>query len=170
MEQHSNLQTISFEALVQAIAEQLLAHNLYLAVAESCTGGWLAQALTAIPGSSTWFERGFVTYSNASKQEMLGVHANTLESYGAVSPQVVKEMVQGAILHSHAQVAVAVTGIAGPAGGTPEKPVGTVWFGFVGPKFSPQTTQQIFVGDRNQIRGQAVEFALTSLLKLLSSV
>src|SRR5665647_2559878 len=112
--------------LATLVGARLKVQSLMLATAESCTGGWVAQVATAIAGSSDWFERGFVTYSNAAKQEMLGVGAGTLAKYGAVSEQTAREMAAGALAHSRAQVAVAITGIAGPAGGSPDKPVGTV--------------------------------------------
>lgn len=153
--------------LAQSLGEALIKRHLILATAESCTGGWIAQVLTSIAGSSSYFERGFVTYSNAAKQEMLGVSEKTLIDYGAVSEQVATEMAQGALLYSHACVSVAVTGIAGPNGGTSAKPVGTVWFGFAGPDFSLKTAHQLFSGDRTVIRLQAVEFALATLLKLI---
>ncbi len=116
------------EALAQELGAALLAKGWRLAGAESCTGGWAAQACTAIAGSSAWFERGFVTYSNEAKQELLGVRAETLAAHGAVSEATAREMAGGALAHSRAQCAYAITGIAGPAGGSPDKPVGTVWF------------------------------------------
>jgi len=130
-----------------------------LVTAESCTGGGLAYAITAIPGSSKWFERGFVTYSNESKQELLGVSSNTLEKYGAVSEQTVIEMAHGALRNSHADFSIAITGIAGPDGGTAEKPVGTVWFAW-GTKDKIQSQLKFFQGDRKSIREQAIEYAL----------
>ena len=114
--------------LAAKVGETLKSHGLMLATAESCTGGGVAQAITEVAGSSAWFERGFVTYSNLSKQQMLGVRETTLRQHGAVSEMTVREMVEGALQHSTAQVALAVSGIAGPDGGTAEKPVGTVWF------------------------------------------
>ncbi len=114
--------------LAARVGEALKAQGLMLSTAESCTGGWIAQALTAVPGSSNWFERGFVTYTYISKREMLGVSQDTLSTHGAVSEQTVREMVTGALANSHAQIAVSVSGTAGPAGGTPDKPVGTVCF------------------------------------------
>src|SRR5690349_23776495 len=114
--------------LAERVGRALLARNLMIATAESCTGGWIAEAITSVPGSSSWFERGFVTYTYISKREMVGVRGETLEKHGAVSEPVVCEMVLGAIQASHAQVGIAVSGIAGPSGGTTEKPVGTVCF------------------------------------------
>ena len=116
------------DMLAAQVGGALKAHGLMLATAESCTGGGVAQAVTAIAGSSAWFERGFVTYSNQSKQQMLGVTEATLIGHGAVSEATVRAMVAGALQHGAAQVALAVSGIAGPDGGTPDKPVGTVWF------------------------------------------
>lgn len=137
-----------------------------LATAESCTGGLIAAACTALPGSSAWFERGFVTYTNAAKTELLGVDAALIEANGAVSEKVARAMAFGAIRHSHAQVSVAVTGVAGPTGGSADKPVGTVWFGFsVGGLLSSEV--QRFDGDRAQVRAATVAHALTRLLQLL---
>jgi nicotinamide-nucleotide amidase len=138
-------------------------HQIKLVTAESCTGGGLAQAITAIPGSSGWFERGFVTYSNASKQELLGVKSSTLETYGAVSEQTAIEMAEGALRASHAQLSIAITGIAGPDGGSADKPVGTVWFAWSLNNVT-QSELQLFSGDRLSIREQAVIFALEKLL------
>lgn len=143
--------------------------KLILATAESCTGGLVAQIITSVAGSSNWFERGFVTYSNAAKQEMLGVQLLTLERFGAVSAETAREMAEGALCHSHAQVSLAVTGVAGPDGGTKEKPVGTVWFAWAGIGYTTQTQQQLFSGDRTSIREQAAEFALQGLMLLLKN-
>ena len=112
--------------LAEDVGSELKRRKLMLATAESCTGGWISEAVTRVPGSSDWFDRGFVTYTYLSKREMLGVNEATLEKHGAVSEEVVREMARGALEHSHAQVAVAVSGVAGPGGGTPDKPVGTV--------------------------------------------
>lgn len=127
-----------------------------LALAESCTGGMAAQYITAIPGSSTWFERGFVTYSNESKIEMLGVSPTTLERHGAVSEQTARAMALGALNHSHADVAAAITGIAGPDGGTPDKPVGTVCFAWTDRSGAIASATILFKGDRNTVRKQSV--------------
>jgi nicotinamide-nucleotide amidase len=140
-------------------------NQIKLVTAESCTGGGLAYAITAIPGSSNWFERGFVTYSNESKQELLGVNASTLEQYGAVSEQTAIEMAQGALQTSHADISMAITGIAGPDGGTTEKPVGTVWFAW-GTTKKIQSQLKLFQGDRESIREQAIEFALQTLIEI----
>ncbi len=142
---------------------------MMLATAESCTGGGIAQALTDISGSSAWFERGFVTYANAAKVEMLGVRKATLDAYGAVSEATVREMAEGALAHSHADVAVSVSGVAGPTGGTPEKPVGTVWFGWALRNGSVHTRLHQLSGDRAAVRAQSVEIALQGVLDLLAS-
>lgn len=148
----------------------LKAQGLMLATAESCTGGWVAQAVTAVPGSSQWFERGFVTYTYISKREMLGVSQDTLSAHGAVSEQTVREMVTGALANSHAQIAVAISGTAGPDGGTAEKPVGTVCFAWGVKNGEPKSATRHFPGDREMVRRGAVEFALEGVLKLLPVV
>ena len=153
--------------LSQQLANALLQQQKQLAVAESCTGGWLAKCLTDIAGSSRWFERGFVTYSNAAKQEMLGVLPATLQQEGAVSEAVVHEMAAGAIRHSAADIAVAISGIAGPGGGTPDKPVGTVCFGLAIKEKVYQPDTQYFEGDREAVRRQSVAYALSRLLHVL---
>jgi nicotinamide-nucleotide amidase len=154
-------------ALTEQLAALLLQKGLRLATAESCTGGLIAGACTDLSGSSNWFERGFITYSNDAKTEMLGVDAALIERRGAVSEQVVHAMVQGALTHSHAEVAVAVTGVAGPTGGSRAKPVGTVWFGFAVPG-QLITEQQHFAGDRAAVRAATVRHALTRLAELLA--
>ena len=151
------------------IASFLLNNQLKLATAESCTGGMIAAACTDLAGSSAWFERGFVTYSNEAKTQMLGVTASLITQHGAVSEEVVRAMVQGAIAHSRAQVAVAVTGVAGPTGGSAAKPVGTVWFGFATPA-GVVTEMQRFAGDRADVRAATVQHAFQRLLALLSSL
>jgi nicotinamide-nucleotide amidase len=153
--------------LATLVGARLKAQSLTLATAESCTGGWVAQAATAIAGSSDWFERGFVTYSNAAKQEMLGVGAGTLAKHGAVSEQTAREMAAGALTHSRAQVAVAITGIAGPAGGSPDKPVGTVCFAWSRQNRALVAQTRHFEGDRASVRRQAVIAALQGVLELL---
>ncbi|WP_415895170.1 nicotinamide-nucleotide amidase [Neptuniibacter sp. PT34_22] len=150
------------------IAEKLQANNLFIATAESCTGGWVAQEITAIPGSSAWFDCGFVTYSNMSKQKMLGVSKDTLEQYGAVSAEVVTQMAMGALENSDAHISVATSGIAGPAGGSKEKPVGTVWFAWAEQGKSVRTKKYCFEGDRESVRKQAVSVALEGILQNLS--
>lgn len=154
-------------ALATRLGATLKAQGLALATAESCTGGWVAQALTAIAGSSDWFDRGFVTYSNAAKQEMLGVDSDTLARHGAVSEPTACEMAAGALVHSRAQVALAITGIAGPSGGSPEKPVGTVCFAWSRKDAAPIAQTRQFDGDRESVRHQSVVFALQTLLELL---
>jgi len=149
--------------LAQCVGQALQAQQKRLVTAESCTGGWIAQALTDVPGSSLWFDRGFVTYSNAAKIQMLGVKPETLEDYGAVSAQTVTEMVIGALLHSDADVAIAVTGIAGPEGGTEEKPVGTVFIAWASKVAGYKVIQESFSGDRQAIRRQTVLMALKGL-------
>lgn len=152
--------------LAKKVGQKLLEQKLLLVTAESCTGGWVAEAITSVPGSSEWFERGFVTYTNIAKQEMLGVKASTLEKFGAVSEETAREMAEGALKHSHADIALSVTGIAGPDGGSKEKPVGTVWFGWAGKNFDTIAKLKHFNGDREAIRSQAVEFVLSELLRL----
>jgi len=136
----------------------------FVTCAESCTGGWVAKSITDIAGSSDWFERGFVTYSNQAKTDMLGVKASTLEQHGAVSDLVVLEMAAGALKGAAADYAVAISGIAGPDGGTVQKPVGTVWFGFASRHRAPFAQQMHFAGERDEVRRQAVHFALKTLL------
>jgi nicotinamide-nucleotide amidase len=153
--------------LAEEVGTQLKEHGLMLTTAESCTGGWIAEAVTMISGSSEWFERGFVTYTYISKREMLGVRQETLGEHGAVSEETVREMVAGAIARSHAQVAVAVSGTAGPTGGTPEKPVGTVCFAWLAPGAEPASETRHFAGDREAVRRQAVAHALTGVLRAL---
>lgn len=150
--------------LAERLARVLLARGFKLAAAESCTGGWIAKCLTDIPGSSDWFERGFVTYSNSAKQDSLGVSAETLSLHGAVSEQTVREMAAGVLRHSQAQVALAVSGVAGPAGGSADKPVGTVWFGWAWPDRSVTAQCCHFDGDREAVRRAAVATALKGLL------
>jgi len=149
-----------------AVAQALLARGWMLATAESCTGGMIAAACTDLAGSSQWFERGFVTYSNAAKTDSLGVSAALIDAHGAVSEPVARAMAAGALAHSRAQAAVAVTGVAGPTGGSAEKPVGTVWFGFaVGGQVHTET--QRFAGDRAAVRAATVAHARQRLLALL---
>ena len=149
------------------VADLMLKKGLFLATAESCTGGLIAAACTDLAGSSAWFERGFVTYSNAAKTEMLGVDAALIDGHGAVSEAVVRAMATGALAHSHAQVAVAVTGVAGPSGGSADKPVGTVWLGFaLGGQVHAEC--QHFPGDRGAVRVATVQHALRRLTELLA--
>jgi nicotinamide-nucleotide amidase len=153
--------------LVERVALRLRAADRRLATAESCTGGWVAKACTDLAGSSQWFECGFVTYSNAAKIRDLGVFEGTLANHGAVSEATVREMAAGALRVSGADIAVAVSGIAGPDGGTPTKPVGTVWFGLAsrqGPQVGVVAEVQVFAGDRELIRRRSVERALQLVL------
>jgi nicotinamide-nucleotide amidase len=150
------------------VGEALSAHDWLLATAESCTGGGVAQAITEIAGSSAWFERGFITYANSAKIEMLGVRLATLDSYGAVSEMTVREMAIGALAHSQAQVSVAVSGIAGPTGGSTEKPVGTVWFAWAFPSDLVIAQRFLLLGTRAEVRQQAVNIALQGLLNQLN--
>jgi len=154
--------------LVEQLAAALKARGQMMATAESCTGGLIAGACTEISGSSDWFERGFVTYSNAAKSELLGVPAALIEAHGAVSEPVARAMVTGAVTHAPVQWAVAVTGIAGPTGGSAEKPVGTVWFGWATPK-GVFTEHQRFEGDRAAVRQATVAHALAGLLARVTS-
>lgn len=153
-------------ALASRVGHYLQHQGLLLVTAESCTGGWIAKLITDTAGSSSWFDRGFVTYSNAAKHELLEVPESVLADHGAVSAQAVAAMVRGALAHSHAQVAVAVSGIAGPAGGSPEKPVGTVWLGWGRDNAAPRTQHYRFAGDRDGVRRQAIAAALSGLLEL----
>ena len=155
------------ERVTEQLAQRLVERGEMLAAAESCTGGWLAKVCTDLPGSSAWFERGFVTYTNEAKQEMLGVAGVTLQAHGAVSEQAVAEMAAGALARSRAQLAVSISGIAGPGGGSEEKPVGTVCFGWARDG-ETVTERKVFDGDREAVRAQAVLHALQGLLKLLS--
>lgn len=157
------------EMASRALGERLAAAGLMLTTAESCTGGWLAKCVTDIPGSSAWFDRGFVTYSNAAKTDLLGVSPQTLAGHGAVSEPVVAEMAAGASTRAGAAVAVAISGVAGPGGGSADKPVGMVCFGFMLPGLGETCTRR-FVGDRDSVRRQAVAFALDRLLELLEQI
>lgn len=155
--------------LAELVAKALTLRGDMLVTAESCTGGGIAHTLTSIPGSSRWFERGFVTYSNAAKQELLGVPDDTLARYGAVSEETAIAMAQGALLNSHGHISVAVTGIAGPGGGSEDKPVGTVCIAWSIRNGETRTTRVVFDGDRDQVREQAILMALQGLLDMLES-
>ncbi|QQZ27727.1 nicotinamide-nucleotide amidase [Thiothrix subterranea] len=155
------------EALLAQVATALQARSWMLTTAESCTGGWIAKLCTDLTGSSAWFERGFVTYSNEAKQDMLGVPVATLAEHGAVSEAVTAAMATGALLHSRAQVAVSVSGIAGPGGGTATKPVGMVCFGWAAQGGKVRTATQYFEGDREAVRYQAVQYALQGVFQML---
>jgi len=152
------------EPLVGALAEKLTQRQMTCATAESCTGGWIAQTLTSVAGSSAWFECGFVTYSDVSKTRLLDVEKTLIRRFGAVSEQVARAMASGAVKHSPAQVAVSVTGIAGPTGGSAQKPVGTVVFGWLVPGMAdPDVEEVLFSGDRQGIRWDTVVHALEGL-------
>jgi len=154
--------------LASRVGAALKGRGLMLATAESCTGGGIAEAITRIPGSSAWFDCAFVSYSYEAKTSMLGVHRDILVDFGAVSEETVREMADGAIARSRAQVAVAVTGIAGPEGGMEDKPVGTVWFAWKLPKKPVITEVCHFIGDRAAVRNQSVVHALSKLLHNLT--
>lgn len=153
-------------ALVHQLADLLRRRGWMMATAESCTGGLIAGACTELAGSSDWFERGFVSYSNAAKTELLGVDAALIAAEGAVSEPVARAMAAGAVAHSHAQVAVAVTGVAGPGGGSAAKPVGTVWFGWA-VDGRVRTERRLFTGDRAAVRAATVHHALQTLVALV---
>jgi nicotinamide-nucleotide amidase len=153
--------------LGERLGKELQLRQMAVATAESCTGGWIAQALTMVPGSSAWFERGFVTYSDRSKQEMLGVRDRTLERDGAVSENTVREMAEGALARSHAHCSVAVSGIAGPDGGSPDKPVGTVWIAIASSGQATEARRLRLAGDREAVRRQTVIVALQALLDIV---
>ena len=155
--------------LARKLGERLKAKGALLVSAESCTGGWAAQAVTAIAGSSEWFERGFVTYSNAAKEEMLGVRHETLARHGAVSEETAREMVLGALEHSRGTISLAITGIAGPTGGSAAKPVGTVCFAWARKGHAAIAETRHFSGDRDAVRRQSVEHALRKALELLDA-
>lgn len=158
----------SVEQLSQQLGELLLKHKQVLVTAESCTGGGVANAITEIAGSSAWFDRAFVTYSNEAKQEMIGVEGQTLAEFGAVSEPVVIQMVQGALNNSNATIGVSISGIAGPTGGSEEKPVGTVCFAWADKSGWLKVETQHFVGDRSAVRTQAVIHALETIKEHLS--
>ena len=154
-------------ALSQTLGQVLGEHKLTLATAESCTGGWAAEVVTDTAGSSGWFDRGFITYSNQAKADMLGVRTDTLSRFGAVSEETAQEMAAGAIAHSHADWAISITGIAGPGGGSSAKPVGTVCFGWCRRGGTPGSETMQFSGERRAVRQQAVVHALRGLLQRL---
>ena len=162
----SSITQDTLENLALTLGQALNAKSWTLAAAESCTGGWVAQAMTAIAGSSVWFDRGFVTYSNDAKHEMLGVTLATIADHGAVSSATADAMARGALANSRATLAVSITGVAGPTGGSATKPVGTVWFGFAVRDGVTLTRHRVFDGDRHAIRIQAVAFALRGLLAI----
>jgi len=159
----------TLDTLAPAVGARLKAARLTLATAESCTGGWVAQAVTTVSGSSEWFDRGFITYSNEAKQEMLGVRGETLARHGAVSEETAREMASGALARSRAGVALAVTGVAGPTGGTAVKPVGMVCFAWAQRGTPPQSETRRLSGDRGEVRRQSVIIALEGLLERIGA-
>ena len=160
----------TLEVLAARVGALLLANGQTLATAESCTGGWVAQCLTAIAGSSAWVERGFVTYSNEAKQEMLGVPGETLQLHGAVSEATAAAMAAGALAHSRADWSLAITGVAGPSGGSPEKPVGLVCFAWADRDGALSVETCRFAGDRESVRAQSVAHALEGLLRYAGTI
>lgn len=154
--------------LAEATGRSLARHGYMLTTAESCTGGWVGMVMTAVSGSSAWYDRGFITYSNDAKQQQLAVSANTINTYGAVSEPTVREMAQGALQHSRAQISVAISGIAGPGGGTPQKPVGTVCIAWALTEGAHLETTCRLNGDRDEIRARAVAAALRGVIELLA--
>jgi nicotinamide-nucleotide amidase len=160
----------TLKELARRLGQRLLAKGWRLVTAESCTGGWISQTVTSIAGSSDWFDRGFVTYSNASKVELLGVSEATVKTYGAVSGETVDAMALGALGRSRADIAVAVSGVAGPGGGSAAKPVGTVYFAWAVANGDCQVERRQFRGDRDAVRRQAVEAALVGLLEGAAAV
>jgi len=156
------------QTLARQLGERAVASGVQVCVAESCTGGWLAKVITDLPGCSAWFERGFVTYTNQAKQELLGVEVASLAALGAVSETVVGQMAAGALRHSPAQLSAAISGIAGPGGATPDKPLGTVCFGWGCRDRPVRVTTRHFAGDREAVRRQSVACALQGLLERLS--
>jgi nicotinamide-nucleotide amidase len=161
-------QYADLKELAERVGQLLLAHEAKLATAESCTGGWIAKCLTDVPGSSAWFEYGFVTYGDSAKESMLAVDPALLEQHGAVSREVVQAMAVAAHAVSEADIAVAVSGIAGPDGGTQDKPVGTVWLAWLGPRGRATSERVHFAGDRDAVRRQTVIAALNGALKQLA--
>jgi nicotinamide-nucleotide amidase len=164
---HRGLEVLVVNDKVQQLAQVLKDKGWMLATAESCTGGLIAAACTGIAGSSDWFERGFVTYSNQAKTDLLDVDPALIEAHGAVSEVVARAMAFGAVRHSNAQVGIAVTGVAGPGGGSPDKPVGTVWFGFMADGLLTSELRR-FEGDRAAVRAATVQHALQRLIELLA--
>ena len=150
------------------VADKLMQRNLQMACAESCTGGLLSKICTDVPGSSAWFDRAYITYSKTSKTQMLGVDADLIRQHGAVSEQVAAAMVQGVVQNSGVGLAASITGIAGPGGGTAEKPVGTVCFGFAFPGKAVTTSRMHFEGDRDHVRMQSVIYVFEHLLEMLN--
>lgn len=155
---------MTLDALARRVGARLKEKGLVLATAESCTGGWVAQVVTSVAGSSEWFDRGFVTYSNDAKREMIGVRRETLDRHGAVSEETAREMAAGTLAASGAQITLAITGVAGPAGGTPQKPVGMVCFAWAVRGGTTDSTTQHIAGDRAAVRRQSVVVALQGVV------
>lgn len=156
------------DKITQELSQMLKSKGFKLVTAESCTGGGLSYYLTNLPGSSNWFERGFVTYSNSAKEECLGVNPEILTQFGAVSDETAKAMAEGALRHAQAEVSVAITGIAGPDGGSKDKPVGTVWIACAGISKKTLSQMNVFSGNRLNIREQSIEQAIKNLLAFLA--
>lgn len=156
------------EQLATEVGRALKSAGRILVTAESCTGGWVGEAVTAIAGSSDWFDRGFITYSNAAKREVLRVSAATLKQHGAVSEETAREMALGALKHSRAQIAVAITGVAGPSGGSEDKPVGTVCFAWAKDETALRSESHLLNGDRTDVRRQSVVIALRGIIAMSS--
>lgn len=168
------MSNLNVKIIVEELAELLIASNKTLVAAESCTGGWIAKQLTDLSGSSAWFDRGFVTYSNLAKQEMLGVAEETIDIFAAVSEETVVAMAKGALQNSHADFSLSVSGIAGPSGGSVDKPVGLVWFAWCKKSSAIKddivlSKHQIFRGDRNAVREQSVIYSLKMLIRFIKS-
>lgn len=159
---------MDIEQLAMQVGNELKTRGLMCVTAESCTGGWVGQVITSVPGSSQWYDRGFITYTNQAKRELLGVSTDVLARCGAVSEQAARAMAKGALANSRAQVSLAITGIAGPNGGTEDKPVGTVWFAWAGKNRETRTEHRQFDGDRAAVRRQAVEAALLGLSEFIA--
>ena len=155
--------------LAKKVGRRLRASDAMLVTAESCTGGWVSEVVTSVSGSSRWFERGFVTYSDAAKRQMLGVSKKTLKKHGAVSQETAREMARGALKRSRGTIAVAVTGVAGPTGGSAAKPVGTVCFAWAMKGGAASAETRCFGGDRDAVRRQSVEHSLSRVLELLDA-
>mgnify|MGYP005996582999 CR=1 FL=1 len=156
------------ETLAEQLGQLLLSNSVTVTTAESCTGGGIAQVITSVAGSSAWFTHGVVTYSNKAKTQLLGVAETTLVEQGAVSQAVVESMALGVAKLAQADYGIAVSGVAGPSGGSPEKPVGTVWIAWALPESAVSSQQYLFLGDRNSVRNQTVEAALSELVKIIS--
>ena len=155
------------ESLSTELGELLTERNLFFTSAESCTGGWVGQSITGVPGSSKWYGTGFITYSNSAKIKILGVNKETLKNFGAVSEEVVSEMVEGALSLSNSQLGVAISGIAGPGGGSKERPVGTVCIAWLIEGKEVNSTTKLFSGNRNEVRYATVECALINAIRLI---